>query len=363
MKLYKKDTKGKIRLLNIYTDESDIVQLSGLVNGKHTERRTPCKPKNIGRSNETTAIQQAQFELDSKIKKKMREGYFATIKEAEESEVKLPMLAHEYTKHAKKLLFQDKKGNKIPVFVQPKLDGMRCFAICKKSKVILLSRDNVVIKTLPHINNEILGKIYKEDRIYDGELYVHGENFQTNMSLIKNGDKQVKLHIYDYPMEDEFIVRKLLIDSTFLHRGFTYLEKVYTEHVRNFQEIKDFHAKALAEKFEGTMIRHGRDPYKFNGRSTQLLKYKDFKDITCRIIAITPSNKMPNHGRPVVEWVASNGETVRFACGTKMTHKQREDLLKNKDKYIGKTAEVRYFEEYESGVPRFPQMVGIRLDK
>jgi len=40
-----------------------------------------------------------------------------------------------------------------------------------------------------------------------------------------------------------------------------------------------------------------------------------------------------------------------------------EWLLENKDKYIGKKCEVRFFEYSEYGVPRHPVMHGFRDDK
>lgn len=363
MKLYKKDSKGKIRLLDIHTKGADLIQISGLVDGKHVENKTTCKGKNIGKSNETSPQEQAVSEMESKIAKKLREGYFKTKEEAEASDIKLPMLAHDYKKHKDKLVFLDDKGDRNPVYVQPKFDGMRCFAICSKGVVKLISRDNVLIDTVPHINTSILLHVYREGSTFDGELYCHGENFQTNMSMIRNGDKNIKFFVYDFPMEEEYTVRKLMLDATFKNKEPQFVEHAYTELVRSMQDVKDFHAKALADGFEGTIIRQGREPYVYNKRTTQLLKYKDFKDIACKIIHIGPADRRPEWGRPVVEWTAPNGEVVRFACNPKMTHEQKEDLLKNKDKYIGKTAEVRYFEEYESGVPRFPVMVGIRNDK
>ena len=47
----------------------------------------------------------------------------------------------------------------------------------------------------------------------------------------------------------------------------------------------------------------------------------------------------------------------------KYSHEEREDFLTNKKKYIGKPAEIRFFEYTDAGIPRFPVMVGIRLDK
>ena len=47
----------------------------------------------------------------------------------------------------------------------------------------------------------------------------------------------------------------------------------------------------------------------------------------------------------------------------KFSHAEREEILINKENYIGKTAEIRFFEYTEDGIPRFPVAVGIRLDK
>lgn len=50
-------------------------------------------------------------------------------------------------------------------------------------------------------------------------------------------------------------------------------------------------------------------------------------------------------------------------AGMKFSHGEREKWLKFKKDYIGKTAEIRFFEYSEDGIPRFPVCVGIRLDK
>ena len=39
------------------------------------------------------------------------------------------------------------------------------------------------------------------------------------------------------------------------------------------------------------------------------------------------------------------------------------DILKNKEMFIGKKAEIRFFEYTDDGLPRFPVCFGIRLDK
>ena len=80
-KIYKKDSKGKIRVLHVYTKNADLISLSGLIDGKLSEDRSTSISKNIGKVNETTPTEQAIFEANAKIQSKMSEGYFETVKE------------------------------------------------------------------------------------------------------------------------------------------------------------------------------------------------------------------------------------------------------------------------------------------
>ena len=126
----------------------------------------------------------------------------------------------------------------------------------------------------------------------------------------------------------------------------------------NEKELKELHTEYLNQGYEGTMVRINAYNYELDKRSDSLLKYKDFIDKCYQIVDILPNEKTPTQGTVVCKL---NNDT--FKCGMKMSHKDREELLTNKDKYIGSTAEVRYFETSQDGVPRFPVCVGIRLDK
>ena len=101
-----------------------------------------------------------------------------------------------------------------------------------------------------------------------------------------------------------------------------------------------------------------RQPYKVNGRSSNLLKYKDFQDIDAVIVDITPAEQRPEWGIPTLEY---NGK--RFRAGLKYSHEDRKEFLINKDNYIGKIANIRFFEYTDEGLPRFPVMVGIHTDR
>lgn len=134
---------------------------------------------------------------------------------------------------------------------------------------------------------------------------------------------------------------------------------VETIKINSEEEVKNYHAKFLSEGYEGTMVRWGNEGYKVNGRSSNLLKFKDFKDESYEVIDVLPSVKNPEQG--VVQCKNTKGDT--FGCGMKFSHSQREEILFNKSDYIGKMAEVRFFEYTDDGLPRFPVCVGFRLDK
>ena len=351
--LYKKDSKGKIRVWNIYTVGPDIIQTSGLLEGECVKHIKTCKAKNVGKSNETTPIEQAVLEMTSNYDGKFSEGYFKTIKEANEEEVILPMLAKSYDDHSKKI---DWKSS----FVQPKLDGMRCLSTVIDGEVLLKSRDGKIIKGLDHIVEELC-KL--PDGIYDGELYAHGVGFQENMRLIKKyragQTETVKYCIYDMIVDGAFSTRFTFLQKSLQRLSvYKHLEVVNTAVVENEKSLQSYHKKYLADGYEGSIVRWGHEEYKVNGRSAHLLKYKDFQDMAIKINDVKPSEQRPEWGQFVF-----THKGHEFSCGMKFSHDERKEILNNKKEYIGKTAELRYFELSEDGVPRFPVCVGIRLDK
>ncbi len=118
-----------------------------------------------------------------------------------------------------------------------------------------------------------------------------------------------------------------------------------------------FHRKFLLDNYEGSIIRLGNGKYKINGRSSDLLKFKQFQDMDLPIIDITPNDAIPTHGTP---WFELNGK--KFKAGCKLSHEDREDLLTNKAQYIEQIATIKFFELTDDKIPRFPVLIGIRND-
>ena len=366
--LYKKDTKGKIRVICFYTENEALIEEYGLYGGKMIVNTKICKGKNIGKSNETTPEEQAKKELKSRVIARIDSGYFYNKKRAEESNIILPMLAKSYED------YKDKIDWNYGIYVQPKLDGMRCLAIVDdKSNVKLISRDGKEIKTVDFIKNQIqqfVNMCHIKNYVFDGELYAHGLTFQENMTLIKKYQKGksewISYHIYDtinlnkkfynFELRFKFNLWIDLIDGS----NFDNIKVTETIYIHDEESLIQEHEAFLSEGYEGTIVRKHNNPYNIGGRSSSLLKYKDFKDLACEIVDIEEGKQKSKWGVPRCR-MPNSDKTFRTNC--KLSHEERIEMLKNKDKYIGKTAEIRFFEYTDDGLPRFPVMVGTRLDK
>lgn len=354
--IYKKDSKGKIRFLNVKTYANKVQQFSGVLNSeKVIVHEYTCVAKNIGKTNETTPEEQAVLEAASKIENKMSTGYFTTVEDAENNTVILPMLAKDFKKESHKITY--------PCAVQPKLDGMRALY---NNKTGFISRKGKTIDTMDHIVKEMPAVAAHLNSTYlDGELYVHGETFQENMRLIKKNrgeeTKKVKYYVYDMILDLPFTSRYAILKK--YAYAIDAIELVKTYIVADEASLKSLHSQFMALGYEGTIVRHGDASYAINKRDSQLLKYKDFKDESCEITDILPSEKNPDQGVIHCKFTGTDNVEVTFGCGMKFSHKEREEMLTHKENYIGKMAEIRFFEYSESGVPRFPVCHGIRLDK
>lgn len=357
--LYKKDTSWKIRFLSITSAWADVVQVSWVLNtiSPITAVRT-CKGKNIGRSNETTPQVQAEKEVESLIKDKLTKWYFLTQEEVEQEEVILPMLAKDFNKEKEKIDWSN-------CYTQPKLDWMRALVKIKNWVVTIWSRQGKEITTCPHIIDWFTNwaeEFKIEDKILDWELYAHWFTFQENMEMVKKyregrTDKFVKFHMYDRVWNVPFKWRFLLdMDLVWLP---SICKVVCTTWVNSIDKLKTLHSKNIEDWYEGTIVRWGNEGYKPNWRSSNLLKYKDFLDLTATIIDVEPSDARPT------QWVmvCENENWERFKASLKFSFEERERILREKNSYIWRTAEIRFFEYTDGGLPRFPVCVGFRLDK
>ena len=367
--LYKMDSKGKIRVLTVSygSDErgSFYEQEHGLLDGKLQTSRTYVAGKNAGKANATTDEEQAEKEAESKrAKKRDRGGYSESIPE---DKPMMPMLAQSHDKHGHKI--------KYPAYVQPKLDGIRCFVHVDGESVTLKSRTGKEFKSLGHIADavrelvSVMGKSVGSF-ILDGELYNHRfkEDFQGLVSAIKR-DKpsetthMVQFHCYDYVAEGrdfEDRIQELYHMDQWLSEVTT-IQIVQTFPVDNLDEVVGQNSLWLEDGYEGSMIRNSKGGYQPNRRSPDLQKYKSFMDAEFEIVGAV-ENKGKMEGQCTFTCVTEDG--TEFGCKPMGDESQREQYWIDfqAGKLTGKMLTVKFFEwtTSENPVPRFPVGVIVR---
>jgi len=347
-KLFKYTAKGQTQSWQIFTSGNLYWTEEGIHILTKSEP-TVCTGKNIGRSNETTDIQQAILEATSKHQKKLDNGYNEVL--TTDKKFFEPMLAFEL-KQYEKLLFT------VPTWVQPKLDGIRCILDNKN----ITTRAGKPIVSCRHI------QIYCED-VLDGELYNHDlkSDFNKIISLvrktkptledIKESEEKIQYWIYDLPGESVFSQRYKTLQKMFGDKRFPdYFKLVPTIQIFDKTQLDYYHTQFLEQGFEGTMIRMDLGGYE-NKRSKQLLKYKNFQDAEFLILDVkTGTGNRANVANVLTVQLPNN-----ITCDVTMTGTMEfmGQVLKDKNEVIGKYATVKYFSMTEDNKLRFPTLKNI----
>jgi DNA ligase-1 len=356
--LYKMDSKGKIRQWTITcietADGSFYTIEHGLVDGKQQSTDTLIEEgKNIGKANETTHWEQCLSEAESLWKKQRdRKGYTEAIPQDKPFR---PMLAQSYDKHGKKIIY--------PCYLQNKLDGIRCLAVVKNNKVTFISRQGKEFKAIDHLKSQL--KNVPNGTVLDGELYCHHEEFQEICSAVKrdkpsDSSKKVEYHLYDLISDDDYDGRLVALKK--IHKGTgKAIKLVQTKQIADEDALKSEWRRATKEGYEGVMLRNKTGPYKINGRSYDLQKYKQFQDDEFEIVGAY-ENKGKMKGECTFICVTKNG--TEFGVKPEGSSERRRQYWKDfqAGKLTGKMLTVRYFglTTSEDPVPRFPIGVIIR---
>lgn len=361
--LYAQAATGAVNQWTCWTEGDEVVVEWGQVGGLMQVARFKCLPKNEGRSNATTAEEQAVKEAQAKWAKQRKKKYFLSPNEAVGTLNFKPMLAHEYKKRleAGKVTF--------PVDVQPKYDGVRCFAYRQGDQVLLQSRGGDPY-SVAHIQAG-LSEVLLEGTVLDGELYIHGMSLQNIVSLVKrpqDESAQVTYCVYDVTdKNDQSIPWKRRWSN--LNRWFFGLPKqwqnlnqfislVYTEeNVETPEAVQECHDYFVAQGYEGAIIRQHHGLYRFGHRSHELLKLKSFQDAEFLIVGWTVG-KGKFSDVPIFKCVTADGK--EFDVAPKGTEQERARMLADADNHVGQMLTVKFFDWTDDGIPHFPVGLNIR---
>lgn len=349
--LYGKDSKGGFKIWTVEAIGDEVHVSHGKLNGKMQLKVTKCVAKNVGRANETTPETQAQLEAESKYKKQIDKLYRPTIEELDSVGGALPMLAHDYTKVGHRMRY--------PCDVSAKLDGVRCIAEHKHPTITMTSRGGKQYEVPYHLHVELMMLAEATGiNIFDGELYKHGRALQDIVSSIKKHNEDtgsLEYWVFDIPSEKPWKERQ--DDLARLHQFATDLSLEHIKFVLNVRVQDEAEARLmmnhyLERGFEGMMLRNPDGAYRFNHRSPDLMKWKDFYDLEAKVIDVT-RDKLDEG---VLMCEMQDGKT--FECKMRGKHVYR--AYASMRTLIGAWITVRYQQFTNDGIPQFPVGVGVR---
>ena len=258
------------------------------------------------------------------------------------------------------------------VFIQPKLDGVRC--VIQREKygdkawvIRAYSRTGKQWLNIQHIIDELQPFFKKHpDVVLDGELYNHDlkNDFEKIISLVRKQKPTLvdrheaklltQFHCYDMYSPDfdhNFNIRDEFIMNT-IDNKFKYTHTVETTQCFTESDAKEFHTENLELGYEGSIIRLNTKYQQ--KRSHSLRKFKDFSDAEATIVGYL-DGKGKRTGT-LGKFIMQDDEGNQFGCppGKGYTYKDLADMLSNIHKYMGQRATFTFFERTKAGSYRHP---------
>ena len=279
-----------------------------------------------------------------------------------------PMLAHK---------FDNKRVDwSKPVFIQPKLDGIRC--IMKSDGCY--SRNGKKFMNVQHLYTKAIKELFKVNPllILDGELYNHDlrDNFEKIVSLVrkqkpkpedrKEARKLIQYHVYDFVMAYKGKLDLIESDMNRYEKRMHQLvcSDMYGKHIRyvpsrgvhSLDKAKEIHNDFLEKGYEGSILRLD-GPYKC-GRSYDLMKFKDFSDTEATIVSWV-EGKGKRRGT-IGKFIAVDSDGIRFGMPVMDKFEYLQKNFKKMQSYVGKIATFTYFERTKAGSYRHPLFKALR---
>jgi DNA ligase 1 len=274
---------------------------------------------------------------------------------------KNPMLA--YPVSGKPINYKDK------IFMQPKLDGVRCVIQYDAGVVTAWSRTGKEWKNIEHIKLNLYRFFDKfPDVILDGELYNHDlrDDFNKIISLVRKTKPTAEdrldalnltqFHCYDIIDEElpfdqrcEFISESLMLMGSSIHTVDTIM--VFDE-----EDAQSVHRSNLKKGYEGSILRTN-DNYACK-RSHNLRKFKDFHDAEAEITGWV-EGKGKRIGT-IGKFTAVDSEGNEFGMPVMDKFKILQANFETMKDWVGETATFTYFERTKANSYRHPLFKALR---
>ncbi len=342
-------------------EEGSFTTHAGKLGGKIKPKLTLVKPKNVGKSSETTVAQQAVIEAKAKWKYQVdRKLYKVDLEDGIPPLYLPPMLAMDATKHPHRIDWVKRS-----YISQPKLNGVRVLAIKEAEGVVKLQSREGTFYTIPHIQEALDGLMNLGCHPLDGELYL-GEDFELGdvTGSLKPGHghhENLMLHLFDIAHPTDTAIRRQALLRSIVKRVpyKSPLHYVPWKECESFNQLDLQHDEWAAKGFEGIMLRDTEGLYDYGEKNIFMFKYKKFVDEEFKISGVRADK---DGGGLMVLYTDNSkfggsfeGEVTEptFTCRCKGTDAQRADILAHPEQYVGKLLTVRFSARLKSGVPEF----------
>lgn len=365
--LYAPTKTGNVKTwcCNVQPPAIIVIVTQAKMDGKPVIRQNPILVgKNIGRSNETTPYEQAVSEAESRYRKQFDKGYKTEIptdtSRANDNAMGFPkpMLAHPIDKV---------KVVEFPAHFQPKLDGHRALVTKRNGEMVMYSRQGKPITTMGHILKYLEDKV-DEGVIIDGELYLHGEALQNIGSFIKKyrpgTSEQIVYHVYDVMMDVSYTQRYEKLRIIVGESNSTPARLVPTMLTRDMEEAMVFAADAIAQGYEGGILRTPDKGYLAGFRSRQLLKIKKFDDSEHLIVDVVEGkDRIVNDvNLKVACFVCETPKGKRFEVTAMGDMYEKDRTWHERESFMQKYLTVKHSGYTKDNIPWHPVAMRLRED-
>jgi len=267
-----------------------------------------------------------------------------------------------------------------PVFMQPKLDGVRCVIQYEpekyggdsyRGKVIAYSRTGKEWKNIDHILLE-LKPFFEEypNVVLDGELYNHDlrDNFEKIISCVRKtkptdehraeSAELVQFHCYDVitGQVNNFLFSQRINWIAESVMPTNYIKRVNTLVVGCEEQAKVYHQNNLDKGYEGSILRLNTE-YQCK-RSHSLRKFKDFHDAEA-VITDWVEGKGKRVGT-IGKFMAIDADGNTFGMPVMDNFKKLQTMFKEMQGWVGQEATFTYFERTKANSYRHPLFKALR---
>lgn len=409
--LYAKDNAGNIlvwkaTILNNGIDCSISFSYGRIFGAKQLDWERNIVPKNVGRANETTAYEQAESRLRSRVNKKKKAGYRELTSEEknylnllpsedtikyinylesiisderlDEEGFKKPMKAAQYFRSKKPFtdptgkVWKDQKyyfilnphvpkdnkayAAKFPMMLQPKINGVRAFLYLENGKAKLKSKDGLQYTAPSHIidwatnNKGIFGE--KLNDIIDGELYIYNEPLNEVQSAVKAvnlNTSRVVFVAFDLAIEKLTNLERwklLKIRHNVKYDLNCPIDLIKTVMVKKDSQVQQLTDDYIKSNYEGSILRDPNALYGFGSRRNTMLKLKRDISEDFYIKGVVPQAKRNDLGMFLCEY-----KGVEFTINPTLSEKDKAHIRNFPNEYIGKKLQTRFYEWTPFGKP------------